>query len=107
MNKKKVEREVLYQRWIHSHEEDSNTEMVYRPSNFEFPPSRGRTGFELKSDNSCVEIGIAPADGFLESQGTWEIEEDDHLKIYINSQTKDVRIMHVTYVDKDRLVITK
>ncbi len=107
MNKKKVEREVLYQRWIHSHEEDSNTEMVYRPSHFKFPPSRGRTGFELKSDNSCVEIGIAPTDRIHESQGTWEAEEDDLLKIVINPRTKDMRIMHVAYVDKDRLVIMK
>lgn len=107
MNEKKVEREMLYRRWIHSHEEDSETEMVYRPSNFEFPPSRGRTGFELKSDKSCIEIGIAPTNGLYESQGTWEIEEDDHLKICFNPQTKDIRIMHVTSVDRDRLVIMK
>ncbi|MEE8626031.1 MAG: hypothetical protein V3T19_11875 [Acidiferrobacterales bacterium] len=106
-NKKKIKREFLYQRWIHSHEEDSDTEMVYRPSNFAFPPSRGRTGFELKSDGSCIEIGIGPADGFYESQGTWETQEDDHLTVCINPQTNNMRVMHVTSVDKDRLVIMK
>ena len=107
MNKKKVARELLCQRWIHSYEEDTDTELVYRPATFDFPPSRGRTGFELKSDKSCVEIGIAPTDGPQKSQGTWEIEEDDHLKICINLETEHVRIMHVAFLNSNRLVIKK
>ncbi len=47
--KKVVDRSRLCQRWIHSHEEDTDTEMVYRPADFAFPPSRGRTGFENRT----------------------------------------------------------
>lgn len=38
----------LCRTWLHSYEEDTETELEYRPEtpeNFAFPPSRGRTGF--------------------------------------------------------------
>ena len=37
----------MFKHWTHSREEDSEGIKVYRPNEYNFPPSRGREGFEL------------------------------------------------------------
>src|SRR5215510_6119424 len=61
----------LYQTWLHSHEEDTATETIYRPSSYAFPPSRGRMGFTLNADGTCVSIGINPRDGSQKKNCNW------------------------------------
>jgi len=103
----KVDREVLQQRWLHSHEEDTGEEMVYRPTTFAFPRSRGRTGFDLKPDNRLVEIGTAPTDGPREQAGTWELGEDGELTLTLKPAASSARSLRITSADKDRLVVTE
>jgi hypothetical protein len=62
--------------WVHSHEEDTDAEEVYRPATYPFPPSRGRTSFELRSDGSYVERSPGPVDVPVESRGWWSLEGD-------------------------------
>ena len=50
-----INQDALYQHWVHSHEEDTNTEIVFRPATYNFPRSRGRRSFELKTDGILVE----------------------------------------------------
>ena len=97
--------ELLQRRWLHSHEEDSDTEMVFRPASFKFPPSRGRAGFDLKPNNSFVDIGIAPTDGPLESKGTWKLH-DNELELFKSSSTP-TRTLQIVSADKNRLVVKK
>jgi hypothetical protein len=105
MKRQDTER-ILRRRWVHSHEEDTDKEMVFRPSAFEFPPSRGRRSFELKPDGDLVEGRIGPTDRPLESQGTWELEDDDSL-ILRPEPSRPPRVMRIASVDEDRLVIEK
>ena len=98
--------ELLQKRWIHSHEEDSDTEMVFRPASFKFPPSRGRAGFDLKRNQSYIDIGIAPADGPVESTGTWKLQ-DNQLQLFKPSSPAPSRTLSIVTVDKDRLVVRK
>ncbi|MBI1741583.1 hypothetical protein HYR54_00770 [Candidatus Acetothermia bacterium] len=107
MMSKKVNADVLPQWWVHSHEEDTEAEMVFRPATFNFPPSRGRISFDLKPDGSLAESGIAPDDRRLETKGTWKLEDDNTLAFYTGSQSAPHRVMRITSVDKDRLVIKK
>jgi len=104
---KKVLADELHQHWVHSHEEDTDTEMVFRPKTFKFPPSRGRKSFELKSNGSLTEAGIGPTDRPQESRGTWRIENGGNLAFYFESQTVPRRVMKIASVDKDRLIIKK
>jgi hypothetical protein len=67
MRERDTER-ILRPCWVHSHEEDSDEEMVFRPAAYEFPPSRGRRSFELKPDGILAEGGIGPTASF--SAGT-------------------------------------
>jgi hypothetical protein len=68
-------REALLGRWVHSHEEDSEDETVFRPATHAFPPSRGRASFELRPDGSYVETSPGPVDVPEESSGRWSLED--------------------------------
>ena len=89
-----------------SHEEDTGTEKVFRPSAYSFPRSRGRASFELKADGSLIETGIGPADRPQSAEGTWKLE-DDKLKFYRKSQADPTRVLEVISADRNRLVIKK
>lgn len=65
-------KEAVGQVWIHSHEEDSADVRAYRAEGFDFPPSRGREGFQLHADSTFTLFGIAPTDGVQQQKGSWE-----------------------------------
>lgn len=73
----------LFKTWVHSHEEDTSEYRVYRPSTYAFPPSRGRSGFELRPDGSFVRIDIAPTDGSRAVEGRWEAVAPDQVQVSI------------------------
>ena len=105
MRRQDTER-IVRQRWVHSHEEDTDKEMVFRLADFQFPPSRGRRSFELKPDGSLVEGGIGPTDRPVETQGIWELEDDTRLVLRLDP-SETPRLMQIASVDEDRLVIEK
>jgi hypothetical protein len=105
--KKVVDRNALHRQWVHSHEEDTATEKVYRPASFAFPRSRGRSAMALKPGGGLVETGIGPTDRPQESQGTWKLDEDDTLSLYEKGKKKPVRTMKIVSLDKEKLVVRK
>ena len=105
--KKKIDRDALHQHWVHSHEEDTTTERVFRPASFAFPRSRGRSAMALKLDGGLVETGIGPSDRLQERQGTWKLEDDDILCIYEKGRKTPKRTMKIVSLDKNRLVVSK
>jgi hypothetical protein len=68
--------ETLAGHWVHSHEEDTETERVFRPASYDFPRARrGRDSFELRPDGTYVERAPGPADAPVESgSGSWSLE---------------------------------
>lgn len=68
----KLESQLLQKVWLHSYEEDQGDILTYRPNTYEFPPSRGRTGFALEEGGVIKEYNIAPTDGLEERIGYWE-----------------------------------
>lgn len=101
------ERAVLTQRWVHSHEEDTDTDMVFRPEGYSFPRSRGRTSFTLEPDGGLVEIGIGPTDRREEKRGTWKLEAREMLAFYGEPGTKPKRVLKIVSVDNDKLVVRR
>jgi hypothetical protein len=63
-------------RWVHSHEEDTAEEMVFRPADRTLPPARGRAAFELRADGTYVESEPGPVDVPVETGGRWSLEGD-------------------------------
>jgi hypothetical protein len=99
--------QLLSRRWLHAHEEDTATEMVFRPATYKFPPSRGRRGFELKTDGALVDIGIGPVDRPQETPGTWRLEKDGPLLLFLGGAAEPSRVLKVLSVDRNRLVVRK
>ena len=102
-----IQRDAIAQYWVHSHEEDTDTEMVFRPASFNFPRSRGRRSFELKPDGALIDEGIGPTDRREQSEGTWELDAGGNLALFHGSQKQTARVLKLLSVDRGRLVVKK
>jgi hypothetical protein len=92
--------EQLQGRWVHSHEEDTDEEMVFRPEGYAFPRSRGRTAFELHPDGTYVESSPGPVDVPVESTGSWTLAGD---RLVLGTD----RAWRITGAAGDRLTVRK
>ena len=97
---------VLCQHWVHSHEEDTATERVFRPATYKFPPSRGRLSFELKADGGLIRYAIGPTDRSQTSQGMWRLE-DHHLVLLSSPSAGPDQVLEIVSASPDRLVVYK
>ncbi|WP_242923013.1 hypothetical protein [Pontibacter liquoris] len=70
--------------WLHSFEEDQGDTSVYRPNTYDFPPSRGRTGFSLEPGGLVKRYEIAPTDGLEEHEGTWQLKGKHLVEVHMN-----------------------
>jgi hypothetical protein len=103
---------VLDVQWIHSHEEDTPTEMVFRPAGWKFPPARGRDSLRLKADGSLVEGRPGPDDRPAAATGTWRAAGPQTLEVFRGGGVKPAaakpdRVLDIVSVAKDRLVVRK
>ncbi len=97
----------LTKRWMHSHEEDTPGEMVFRDAGFNFPRSRGRSGFELRPDQSMVEIQPGAGDAGQESTGKWELRGEKTLAFFKPDAKEPERTLKILSANEDRLVVEK
>lgn len=96
---------ALGRRWVHSHEEDTEHEMVFRPADRPLPPSRGRTRFELRPDGTFLESRPGPTDAPEEHEGKWELENGQ--KLVLEGGPEGRRVLEITSAEPDRLVVKK
>lgn len=106
MVKKRVDVEAFYGKWIHSYEEDTKEELVYRHADFPFPPSRGRAGFELSADKSCKLVGIGQSDISAVRYGRWDLENEEEVRIRLEYDGKQ-DFLAVISVDSHQLTIRR
>ena len=97
----------LARHWVHSHEEDTDTEMVFRPAEFTFPRSRGRASFELKTDGTLIDHGIGAGDAATETHGTWSAPTAGEIAFFQGTAKKASRVLTVLRAEPDRLVVKK
>jgi hypothetical protein len=74
-----IDPEALQGRWVHSHEEDTEDEMVFRSadSGYAFPRSRGREALELRPDGSYGGMVPGPVDKpEAAAEGEWTVQGD-------------------------------
>ncbi len=100
-------RSLLLKRWMHSHEEDTASESVYRPAEYDFPPARGRRGFELRGDGSCVYIGISPRDGHAEEPCTWTLEGEAEPRLTLSLRSSTQNTLRIVSAAEDKRVVRK
>jgi len=104
MSSKTIDVSHLAQAWLHSHEEDTATTTVYRPSKFPFPPSRGRKGFYLQPDGTLTARKPGPADQTVSAAGTWKLTGK---QLELSPQGESPQILRIESVEPDRLVVQK
>jgi hypothetical protein len=93
---------AIFRRWLHSREEDSPSERVYRTADFPFRPSRGRAGLEIHPDGTFVAIGIGPADGQRARRGSWR---EEHGAIRVRYDDGGEQVLRILAVGDDVLRI--
>lgn len=96
---------AIFQHWIHSREEDTDKVKVYRPSDYQFPPSRGRDGFEIKEDGEFIEYGIGATDRPQEMSGTWKAEGDNKIRVSLKNQRQESYTMQIVSCEERMLKI--
>ncbi|MFL5867263.1 MAG: lipocalin family protein [Thermoleophilaceae bacterium] len=79
--------------------------MVFRPASHPFPPSRGRTSFELRGDGTYSERSPGPVDVPEESSGSWSLEGDS--LVLGADGDRPGHAWEVAAIDDDRLVVKK
>lgn len=84
----KLAAQLIDKTWLHSYEEDSGDTVVFRPNTFDFPPSRGRTGFTLESGGVIKRYEIAPTDGLEEHLGSWEQVDKQRVQIRMQPESR-------------------
>jgi hypothetical protein len=94
----------LVRAWTHSHEEDVPGSRTFRPRERDFPPSRGRLSFELKSDGQLGVTGPGPDDRPRETTGTWSLDAQ-RLSFYLAGRAEQV--FEVLNLEPERLVLQK
>lgn len=68
-----IETSKLLARWVHSHEEDEGDKLVFRTSEFTFPPARGRTVVRLCADGVAEMELAGPDDRTVRPSGSWSL----------------------------------
>lgn len=99
------DKKALQGHWVHSHEEDSEDEMVFRPATHAFPPSRGRTSFDLRPDGSYVESSPGPVDVPVSSRGRWSLED---ARLVLNAEgERPGHAWEIMAAEADRLAVRR
>jgi hypothetical protein len=94
----------LIGRWIHSHEEDTETGRVFRPGDSQLPPSRGREKLELRADGTFIGSRPGPTDEPRQTAGSWVV---DGKRLLIREGEPDPvdRAMTIVEAEPGRLVL--
>ena len=99
--------ECILRHWVHAHEEDTHDARVYRPTGYDFPPARGRRGFEFRDGGELIYYGIARADGSEQSSGRWSIEGTDRVRIDVDNERIQPFILEVVSCDDETLKVRR
>ena len=98
-----VDPSTLHRRWVHSHEEDSDGEQVFRPEGYGFPPSRGRSVIDLRAGGSYAETKPGPTDRPEDGPGgSWRVDGD---VLELRGADGSVRRLKISSASPERLVV--
>jgi hypothetical protein len=88
--------------WVHSHEEDTPTSMVFRRPSYAFPPSRGRMSIALTEDGGLTVGGPGADDRRTDRDGRWTLDGD---QLELSAQTWLSGQFDIEELGSDRLVL--
>ena len=98
---------VIFQKWLHSYEEDAGNLKIYRPLTFDFPLGWGRDGMTFTKDGGFVLHDIAPNDTLMQISGHWKATTETRLEISFPSGEKEAFILEIKDLNSKTLKIIK
>ncbi len=93
----------LFQTWKHSHEEDEQGITVYRNSEYKFPPSRLREGFEINKDGGFQKYTIASNDVRKIKKGNWQKIDDNIIQLNFDDEETKPEKLEIIELSKEIL----
>jgi hypothetical protein len=63
---------VIFQKWLFSHDDDSNALKIYKPANFDYPLGWGRPGMKFQQNGCFVLYEFAPNDQQIQIHCDWK-----------------------------------
>jgi hypothetical protein len=97
------EASLLIGRWVHSHEEDQGGRLVFRPAEFAFPPSRGRTALIFATGGGLQVEGPGPVDRKMTTSGHWSLQGN----VLTTAAPGWSGIFEIEAVDEHKLVLRR
>lgn len=94
---------VIFKKWGHSFEEDSDDIMVYRPAEYAFPRARGRAGVEFISDGTFINWSIGATDAQQKTIGSWHIIGPGRLQITFKEDLNAPRNLEIIQCSMEEL----
>lgn len=95
----------IFKHWVHSFEEDTKDVTVFRPSNYNFPPARGRGGFEIKEDKVFIQYRIGPTDRPEKVYGYWKAMGKNKIVVYFRNKETGSYSMNIISCTNDILKV--
>jgi hypothetical protein len=100
-------KEHLCKNWIHSFEEDTETEKVYRTEDYDFPMSRQpREHILITSDGKITLADTFESDKPEGKSNRWDSEDERILKIY-DEKNEPVNQLEILALGKGLLKLKK
>jgi hypothetical protein len=99
--------DALLRHWVHSHEEDTPTEVVYRPSTTKLPPARGRRGIEFTKDGQVIQYGLGAGDAGSEERGRWRSGADGRVHLSFDREDAAPPPLTIVAVGPDQLRVRR
>lgn len=111
-----MNQQILCRQWNRSYKEDTETQMVFRRDDFDFPPPTdrfGRASINLEADNSFSQRGnilrkegnLAANDGFNNTGGKWQLE-DETIALFTDADKAALQLKIIS-LDENKLVVEK
>ncbi len=97
-------RDAIVGAWVHSFEEDTSEESVYRPKGFSFSRARGRREFHLQSNGKVFDNSTGKGDLPEPVSGDWDVENAQVSIHYLDGSEEQFSIKDVS---PEKLVIMK
>lgn len=98
---------IIFQKWLHSYEEDTKDLKVYRPSSFNFPRGWGRSGMKFDKNGEFILFDIAPNDAIVQVPGKWHQISGKKLEISFPSEDKEDFTIEIEEINSEILKIKK
>jgi hypothetical protein len=98
---------VIFQKWLHSYEEDTKELKVYRPSSFDFPRGWGRSGMKFEESGTFMLFDIAPNDAIVQIPGKWHQISKGKLAISFPSEEKEDYTIEINEINSEILKVKK